>query len=85
LTRGAGALTGGEIPALAYVSQFSTWTPATTASAHHNVLDITATNVARVVIDVTRAHVNCAATLNVRTDGPLDIVLTGCGSHHYSG
>jgi hypothetical protein len=85
LTRGAGALTGGEIPALAYVSQFSTWTPVTTASAHHNVLDITATNVARVVIDVTRAHVNCAATLNVRTDGPLDIVLTGCGSHHYSG
>ena len=85
LSRGAGALTGGEIPALAYASQFSTWAPARSASAHRNALVIAATNVARVVIDVTRAHVTCAATLEVKTDGPLDVVLTGCGTHHYNG
>ena len=85
LSRSAGALTGGEIPAMAYVSQFSTWTPATTALAHANTLDITATNVARVVIDIVRAHVTCGAVLNVKTDGPLDVVLSGCGTHHFAG
>jgi len=80
--QGGGALTGGEIPAMAYVSRATSWVPASTAPRHANVLDITATNVARVVIDVTRARVTCGVHLRVRSDGPLDVVLSGCGHRH---
>jgi hypothetical protein len=78
--QGAGALTGGEIPAMAYVSRATTWTQPSSAPAHADVLDITATNVSRVVIDVTRARVTCGVHLRVRSDGPLDVVLSGCGT-----
>jgi len=81
LAQGGGALTGGEIPALAYVSRATTWVPAGTV-AHHDELDITATNVARVVIDTTRARVTCGVHLRVKSDGPLDVVLSGCGTRH---
>lgn len=80
--QGAGVLTGGEIPAMAYVSRATTWTQPTTPPARANVLDITATNVSRVVIDVVRAHVTCGVHLRVKTDGPLDVVLSGCGTRH---
>jgi pimeloyl-ACP methyl ester carboxylesterase len=78
--QGGGALTGGEIPAMAYVSRATTWTQPGQVT-HANVLDIKATNVARVVIDVTRAHVTCGVHLRVTSDGPLDVVLSGCGRH----
>jgi hypothetical protein len=80
---GAGALTGGRLPAIAYTSQSRTWGPAPKIAAA-DVLDITATNASALTIDPRRAHVDCAARLNVKTDGPLAVTLTGCGTRSYS-
>ncbi len=42
-------------------------------------LVITAKNIASIVIDPKRAGVTCGATLDVRSDGPLEVRLLGCG------
>jgi pimeloyl-ACP methyl ester carboxylesterase len=78
LGQGAGALTGGEIPAMAYVSRRSAQLPFG-PSPKRDALTITATNLARVVVDVARAGLSCHPDLRVTTDGPLDVVLGGCG------
>jgi hypothetical protein len=75
---GAGALTGGEIPALPYVSRTQAWGPAP-PQPKRNVLVVTATNLASLTIDVARAGVTCGVGLVVHTDGPLDVTLGGCG------
>jgi pimeloyl-ACP methyl ester carboxylesterase len=75
---GAGALTGGEIPALAYVSRTQAWGPAPAAPARDELV-ITAKNLATMTIDVARARVTCGVKLDVQTDGPLAITLGGCG------
>jgi pimeloyl-ACP methyl ester carboxylesterase len=79
---GAGALTGGTIPAIPYTSQSKAWGPAPNEAAH-DALDIKATNVSHVTIDATRAKVDCKAQLNVTTDGPLTVTLEDChgGGH----
>jgi hypothetical protein len=74
---GAGALTGGQIPAIPYTSQSKSWAPAQATPAQ-DTLDITATNVSAVTIDAKRAKVNCKAHLNVVTDGPLTVTLADC-------
>jgi hypothetical protein len=74
---GAGALTGGMIPAIPYTSQTKSWAPAQSAPAQ-DTLDINATNVSAVTIDAKRAKVNCKAHLNVVTDGPLTVTLADC-------
>jgi len=45
-------------------------------------LTITATNIRQVTIDPARAHVDCAATITVTSDGPLSVHLLGCGGEH---
>jgi pimeloyl-ACP methyl ester carboxylesterase len=77
---GAGALTGGQIPAIPYTSQSKSW-GAAPAEASHDALDINATNVSAVSIDAKRAKVDCAAALNVTTDGPLQVTLSDCRGH----
>ena len=76
--RGAGAVTGGLIPALAYVSQYQTWggVPAAPVS---DVVDLNATNISSATIDPARADLDCNARLNIKTDGPVTIALAGCG------
>jgi hypothetical protein len=74
---GAGALTGGQIPAIPFTSQEKTWQPASPAPVS-DALDITAKNVAVVTVDAARAHVSCAAQLHVSSDGPLKVKLTDC-------
>ena len=74
---GAGALTGGQIPAIPYTSQSKAWGPAPSEAAA-DTLDINATNVSAVTIDAKRAKVNCKAHLNVVTDGPLTVTLADC-------
>jgi C-terminal binding-module, SLH-like, of glucodextranase len=76
--RGAGALTGGTLPAIAYTSQSRQWGP-TPPALVRNRLDITAKNISSLTIDPSRAHVNCGATLSVATDGPVSVTLAGCG------
>ncbi len=74
---GAGALTGGQIPAIPYTSQSKAWGAAPSEPAR-NALNITATNVSAVTIDAKRAKVKCNAQLNVTTDGPLTVTLADC-------
>jgi hypothetical protein len=74
---GAGALTGGTIPAIPYTSQGKAWGAAPSEPAH-DALSISATNVAHVTIDAARAKVDCKAQLNVTTDGPLTVTLEDC-------
>ncbi|MCW3056321.1 MAG: putative penicillin acylase, partial [Solirubrobacterales bacterium] len=74
---GAGALTGGQIPAIPYTSQAKSWAAPASAPAA-NALDIHASNVAQVTIDAARARVNCHAQLHVTSDGPLKVVLADC-------
>jgi hypothetical protein len=40
---------------------------------------VKATNVRAVTVDTRRARVSCAPKLNVKSDGPIDVVLGGCG------
>ncbi|MFL6624650.1 MAG: alpha/beta hydrolase-fold protein [Sulfurifustis sp.] len=75
---GAGLLTGGNLGALAFVSQSKAWGAAPVQLAA-NRLDITARNIAAVVVHVDRARVGCDVVLNVDTDGPLTVTLQGCG------
>ncbi len=75
---GTGTLTGGTIPALGFVRTFKTW-GATPAAPRSNTLDVKATNVRTVTVDARRARVGCAPRLNVKSDGPIDVVLGGCG------
>jgi hypothetical protein len=74
---GGGALTGGELPALAYVQRSQTWA-ATPRTHPRNVLTIDAKNLAAMTLDVRRAHVSCGVDLLVKTDGPLTVTLGGC-------
>jgi hypothetical protein len=78
LQTGGGALIGGEIPALAYVSRAQTWGPVP-KTAVKNELVLTVTNLRTVTIDLARAHLTCAAKLAVKTDGPVTVTLGGCG------
>jgi hypothetical protein len=74
---GAGALTGGQIPAIPYTSQTKTWGGAP-AQPVQDALDITAHNVAQLTVDAARARVDCAAQLKVTSDGPLKVKLADC-------
>jgi hypothetical protein len=74
---GAGALTGGQIPAIPYTSQTKAWEPASSAPVS-DTLDVTATNVSSVTIDAARARVDCRAHLNISSDGPIKVKLADC-------
>jgi hypothetical protein len=53
--------------------------PAPLPAVAQDRLDITARNIATVTIDRKRARVSCNAVLNVVTDGPLTVRMSGCG------
>jgi hypothetical protein len=73
----AGAITGGQFPAFPYVERNQDWGPAPRVPAADKLV-VSATNIATVVIDPKRAGVSCATALDVTTDGPLTVVLSGC-------
>jgi pimeloyl-ACP methyl ester carboxylesterase len=75
--RGAGVLTGGMIPAIAYARQYQTWGPAPRIP-RADVLAIKATNLATATIDPVRAGLDCHARVSVTSDGPFKITLAGC-------
>jgi hypothetical protein len=78
LAYGAGALTGGEIPAMAYVSRSQQWGPLGKVPKADR-LGLTVTNLRTVTVDLARAGLTCGAAISAKTDGPLDVVLAGCG------
>lgn len=74
---GTGELVGGNFGTLVYASSTQTW-GRTPKSAVRNVIKLTATNIAKASIDVKRARVNCHATVDVTSDGPIAVTLAGC-------
>jgi hypothetical protein len=75
---GASALTGGEIPAMAYVVRSQQWGPYGKAPKA-DALQLTLTNLKSVTVDAARAGLSCNAKLTVKTDGPVSVTLAGCG------
>ena len=75
---GLGTLTGGNLGPLQYLGSTKTW-GAAPSKASADTLEVTATNIASATINVARARVDCAAKVNVTTDGPISLVLLGCG------
>jgi hypothetical protein len=74
---GAGALTGGTKAAMPYVELRQSW-GATPKTPRRNALEVVATNISHVVIDVSRAKVDCHAHVHIKTDGPVKVTLAGC-------
>ena len=62
-----------------YASRDREWGP-TPKEPVRDVLDVNARNVRTATIDAPRARVSCAAKLNVKSDGPLDVVLAECSA-----
>ena len=73
---GAGVVTGGQQP-MAYLERSQSWGEPLVEPAADRLV-VTARNVGTVTIDVVRAGVTCATRLEVTTDGPLTVVLSGC-------
>jgi pimeloyl-ACP methyl ester carboxylesterase len=81
----AGALQPGNLGVLGYAGRRKTWGSAPAAPAE-NRLDISATNVSAVSVDPVRARIGCDATLDVHSDGPIDVTLSGCDRvEHFGG
>jgi hypothetical protein len=78
----AGALPPGNLGVLGYAGTRKTWGPAPAQPVADRV-DVVAKDVKTVTIDPARARVDCNAQLNVSTDGPLTVTLTGCGTRSY--
>jgi len=60
-----------------YTKWIKTLNAPTTTTAN-NQIDVTATNISKVVIDPIRARVDCNAVVNVTSDGPINVVIHGC-------
>lgn len=75
---GMGTLVGGHLGPLRYLSQTQTWGAAPHARRSDSIT-ITAANIATAVINVARARVDCHVKLMIHSDGPIKIVLAGCG------
>lgn len=78
MKEGAGVLTGGTKAAIPYVQFSQTWGP-TPSSPRQDALDVVTHNISRLVIDPRRARVDCAAVVHLKSDGPVRVVLAGCG------
>ncbi len=77
--QGAGTLDGGNVlPSYPFTRAFKEPGPAP-ATGKQDVLDVSASNVRTVTVNAARARVTCAARLFVESDGPLDVLLAGCG------
>jgi pimeloyl-ACP methyl ester carboxylesterase len=84
LPAGTGTLTGGNMGSLVYQRLGRTWS-APTPGARSDSVDVTVSNLATVTIDPKRAGVTCAAKLNIKTDGPVSVTLTGCNRTEKAG
>ena len=75
---GGGTLTGGNLGPLAYTEESKSWGDAPDAQKRDR-LDLDLTNLDRVVVHTDRAKLSCDPDLDVTTDGPVTVVLAGCG------
>lgn len=72
-----------QLPSYPYIEQSKSWGPPS-AAPRADTLDINATNIASMLVDVARAHVDCRVHLNVSSDGPISIDLPGCPSPEHN-
>ncbi len=75
--RGPGVLTGGAKAPLPFTQEGRAPADAPAAPVRDRLV-VRAENVRTATVDVRRARVTCGAELDVRSDGPLDLRLTGC-------
>ncbi len=73
----AGVLSGGNLPGIAYVSQSRDWGAPGSAPAADR-LRLVLRNIARLTVHPQRAQLSCAAVLDVDSDGPVELELSGC-------
>jgi hypothetical protein len=74
---GAGQLTGGNLGAIEFTSRTKTW-GAAPAAPRADAVDVNAKNISQAAIDPSRASIGCGATVNITSDGPIDVTLLGC-------
>jgi dienelactone hydrolase len=72
-----GVLSGGHHGPMPYLQDQQSWVEAPQIPASDQ-LQITASNLSSITIDATRARLDCNATLDVKTDGPVQITLADC-------
>lgn len=72
-------LSGGYHGPMPYLQTSETWKP-TVPTSPRDRLVVTATNLSRIVVDIERAHLDCRATVQVTSDGPLTISFPACGT-----
>jgi pimeloyl-ACP methyl ester carboxylesterase len=70
---------GSGMAATPYTREFKTWGTAPSAPCA-DTLDVTATNIGRVVIDTVQARVDCNARVNLHADAPVEVDLVSNGS-----
>jgi pimeloyl-ACP methyl ester carboxylesterase len=75
---GTGTLEGGSHGPLHYSSRTLAWGPAPIHPKEDRV-DVTATNLAKATLEPRRAGITCTAQVNVTSDGPFELTLSGCG------
>jgi hypothetical protein len=75
----AGTLDGGSHGPLPYTRRLLDWGPAP-AAARADVLDVNATNLRTVTVDARRAGLSCNPKINLKSDGPTQVVIGSCGS-----
>jgi predicted esterase len=74
-----GLLTGGHHGPMPYLQTRQDWGPVR-AATRTNHLDLQLRNVGAVDVDLSRARLDCHATVSVHTDGPARLTFPGCGS-----
>jgi len=74
---GGGSLEGGTVGPLAFTEQAKDWGEPGSA-APRDVLELTATNLAKVTVHPKRARLGCDAELDATSDGPLTVKFAGC-------
>ena len=77
-TPGGGAVTGGQNQAMNFVSRDVTREEPELAAVADR-LEITASNIAAVTVDVRRAGVTCGVEVVVDSEDPVEVTLAGCG------
>lgn len=78
VVQGVAVLSGGNQGPSPYTHRVLDWAPPMVAPVADRLL-IRASNIASVTIDPVRAKVSCKAALEIDSDGPLEVVLAGCG------
>jgi hypothetical protein len=75
----AGTLTGGSHGPIPYQRRTLDWGPAP-AIPKADQLDVTATNLSSVTVDAPRAGVSCNPKINLKSDGPTQVLIGGCAA-----